>query len=347
MYPTTDVRRNDPIRSQIAQFFHFVDGIDGQLIDQVLTETGLKSGVSDEDRGTLSLDEFFRVVHALNEPERIPGCLLRYSQSQQLLDYGIVGYAMASSSTVGDAVQIGCKYAPLSTVGYGAELIVAKGNALLKPCLEIESLRHSGYILEIFIGESWRTLQLLLSHLIKYKGAEISVAFSAPTHKSIYRRLFPCSVAFNKPETYITFPEHWLDMHIDSADNAIAGVCRAECERLFGRLEIRSEIVDTIRRLLMSGNRERFLRLEEAAEILRMSVNTLRYQLYREETSYRKIVYEIKMELAGRYLEDTDLALKEIAYLLDYSQCATFQRAFKKWYGTTPHKYRRSWRTKL
>jgi AraC-like DNA-binding protein len=46
------------------------------------------------------------------------------------------------------------------------------------------------------------------------------------------------------------------------------------------------------------------------------------------------------MVLARHYLEDTNLAIQEIAYLLDYSQAAPFSRAFKTYYGKSPEQAR-------
>ena len=46
------------------------------------------------------------------------------------------------------------------------------------------------------------------------------------------------------------------------------------------------------------------------------------------------------MALAQHYLVDTDLAIQEIAYLLDYSQPAPFSRAFKTYFGVSPERSR-------
>jgi AraC-like DNA-binding protein len=62
----------------------------------------------------------------------------------------------------------------------------------------------------------------------------------------------------------------------------------------------------------------------------------LRKRLYRAGTSYKKLVLEIRMALARYYLQDTNLPVQEIAYLLDYSQAAPFSRAFKTHHGVSP-----------
>ena len=56
--------------------------------------------------------------------------------------------------------------------------------------------------------------------------------------------------------------------------------------------------------------------------------------------TFAQVLLETRRGLATRYLEDDRLRLVEVAYLLGYSEQAAFQRAFKKWTGTTPAAYR-------
>jgi len=44
-------------------------------------------------------------------------------------------------------------------------------------------------------------------------------------------------------------------------------------------------------------------------------------------------VEETRKEAAGRYIAGSTLSLAEIAYLVGYSEPASFHRAFKRWYG--------------
>ena len=82
------------------------------------------------------------------------------------------------------------------------------------------------------------------------------------------------------------------------------------------------------------------LRLEQAAEQLRLSPGQLRKRLYRAGTTYKALVLKTRMELARHYLQDTRLSVQEIAYLLDYSSPAPFSRAFKQYYGLAPDHFR-------
>ena len=59
-------------------------------------------------------------------------------------------------------------------------------------------------------------------------------------------------------------------------------------------------------------------------------------------TSFQQILNDVQMVLAGEYLSQTRLSVKETSYLLGYSEVANFHRAFKKWYDQTPTEYRDS-----
>jgi len=46
------------------------------------------------------------------------------------------------------------------------------------------------------------------------------------------------------------------------------------------------------------------------------------------------------VELAISYLNDKQISLAEISYLLGFSEPSAFHRAFKRWTGSTPGQFR-------
>uniref|UniRef100_UPI00260D01D3 helix-turn-helix domain-containing protein n=1 Tax=uncultured Alcanivorax sp. TaxID=191215 RepID=UPI00260D01D3 len=49
---------------------------------------------------------------------------------------------------------------------------------------------------------------------------------------------------------------------------------------------------------------------------------------------------EERYRQAQRLLEKPDLSISEVAYTLGYSDVANFSKAFKRWSGVTPKRYR-------
>ena len=75
---------------------------------------------------------------------------------------------------------------------------------------------------------------------------------------------------------------------------------------------------------------------EMIAVELNVSLRTLQRKLREEKTSYSQIYKSIRQEMAGEYIQDSQMSMTEIAYLLGFSEQANFTRAFRRWYGTSP-----------
>jgi AraC-like DNA-binding protein len=49
---------------------------------------------------------------------------------------------------------------------------------------------------------------------------------------------------------------------------------------------------------------------------------------------------EVRRANARRLLEDTEIPLSELAGILGYSEASAFTRAFRRWEGTSPARWR-------
>ena len=63
-------------------------------------------------------------------------------------------------------------------------------------------------------------------------------------------------------------------------------------------------------------------------------------KLEEEGVSFRAIQDELREQLAGQLLESTEMKLDELALRLGYTDTASFTRAFRRWKGVSPGKYR-------
>jgi AraC-like DNA-binding protein len=73
-----------------------------------------------------------------------------------------------------------------------------------------------------------------------------------------------------------------------------------------------------------------------------MTRRTLTRRLSAFDTGFQPLVDEIRFEVARQMLEDTKMEILEISALMGYAGPNAFTRAFRRWSGTTPAK----WRTK-
>ena len=83
-------------------------------------------------------------------------------------------------------------------------------------------------------------------------------------------------------------------------------------------------------------------KLARVAKKLAVSPRTLQRKLRDYGLEFKKLTEDTRRRFAVNYLRDRKHTLTEVAFLLGYSDVSAFNRAFKRWTGTTPMDYRRS-----
>jgi AraC-like DNA-binding protein len=303
-----------------------------RLLDAALRRAGV-SYQSISERRDVEQQQVDRVVQDVLR--HVPDITLRMFARAELSDLGIMGYAAINSDTVGRAMDLLYQYHELTSDRYYDTFTVEDGVATVTPTPRLRHMENFKNIAEDSLAGNWRVLNLLLGPDVDSSGAEVCFDFPAPRYEAAFHEVFACKISFEAERNELRFPAGWLRLPVASANQTLAEVCTAMCDRLLGAQQSR-EMSQVVRRLLLSRPGRRMYRLEEAAAELNLSPGQLRKRLYRAGTSYKQIVLEIRMALAQHYLQDTALPVQEIAYLLDYSQPAPFSRAFKTYFGVSP-----------
>jgi AraC-like DNA-binding protein len=79
---------------------------------------------------------------------------------------------------------------------------------------------------------------------------------------------------------------------------------------------------------------------DQVAALFSMHCRTLNRRLNAFGTGFQKLVDEGRFEIARQMLEDSATEVAQIAGLLDYADASAFTRAFRRWSGTTPARWR-------
>ena len=307
-----------------------------RLLDAALHRAGI-SYQNIHERRDIEQQQVDRVVQDILR--HVPDITLRMFARAELSDLGIMGYAAINSDTVGRALELMYQYHELTSDRYFDTFAVEDGVAVVTPTPRLRHMEDFKNIAEDSLAGNWRVLNLLLGPEVDTSGAEACFDFPAPDYEQTFHKVFACNVSFEADRNELRFPATWLGLPVATANQTLADVCTAMCDRLLGAQRSR-ETSQVVRRLLLSRPGRRMYRLEEAAAELNLSPGQLRKRLYRAGTSYKQIVLEIRMALAQHYLQDTALPVQEIAYLLDYSQPAPFSRAYKAYFGIAPDRSR-------
>lgn len=100
-------------------------------------------------------------------------------------------------------------------------------------------------------------------------------------------------------------------------------------------------ITDDLRRVLRTELLRGTCSATTIARLFSMHRRTLHRHLRTEGLAFRQVADEIRFEIACELLENTDMALSQVAAALQYSELSAFTRAFRRWSGESPS----AWRT--
>jgi AraC-like DNA-binding protein len=126
---------------------------------------------------------------------------------------------------------------------------------------------------------------------------------------------------------------------VDRADPETRRIVARYLDTSFGEGdELAPHVSTLVRRLLPTGT----CSADAVARHLGVHARTMQRHLANEQTSFAGIVDDERKRQAARLLGNPGFQLGQIAGILGYTEQSTFNRSFRRWYGTTPRAFRRN-----
>ena len=283
--------------------------------------------------------DLYALLHELNRDEFCPGICLRFGLARDLLDLGVLGYAVLSCRDLGMAMQVIVKFHRLTSNAFEMAITEDGEWTFARQWIKPQYAQWRVVIDEEHVTGIWRVISSLLHSERGMTQTRIEFAHSEPKYGALWRDLLGGMPIFGAPETSIAFPTAWLSRPVQTADHTVEQVCESQCDQLVQHLRPAGGLIDDVRRLILTVPPNCAPKLDDIAGKMLISARTLERRLHAAGTSFRRIENEVRMRLAAQYLALGYVSVKEISYMLGYSQPGTFHRAFKNWYGVTPKVY--------
>jgi AraC-like DNA-binding protein len=248
--------------------------------------------------------------------------------------FDVYDYAVRSSATLGDAGFSAIRLAKLLDDTYQPSLFVDGDRAFFeyhRSPGEPDSVAEFMFAAVVEFSKQMTGVLLTASRLAfrRTDGAD-PARFAA---------LLGQEPEFGAPLDVLEFPVHHLALPLRTADPGLHKVLGRHAEELMARLPklqgLSGRVRDLILRELQGGNPG----IVTVAEKLGTTARTLRRRLADEGTTHQALLDELRKSLADRYLRES-IPVAQAAVLLGFSTAPSFHRAFRRWYGTTPERYR-------
>jgi len=165
---------------------------------------------------------------------------------------------------------------------------------------------------------------------------EVHFTHAAPSYRAEYDRIFRAPVVFESDVNAVVMDEKWLAHRIANQPRYVFGILSEHANALLESLENSKSARGRVESLLMPILHTGDASMEKIAAKMGLSRQTLFRRLKAEGTSFEKVLDELRCRLALGYLGGKKVSVNETAYLVGFSDPATFSRAFKRWTGTSP-----------
>lgn len=285
-----------------------------------------------------SLREIDALVVAAMSAGAGPHLGLEVGSALRISTHGPLGYALASSADLRQALRAVLRYGVLRNGSLGYRLQATAGGV----DLELVERVDLGPTRDFYLGVMLVALLQMFEAVVGTAVNEVRVEL--PLSEAVFRgpigRLFGGTVRYGAARLVFRLDEALLARPGLTADAQAHAQAIEACEQQAAAQLAADEAscAARVRELLRgpASQEGRYPTLDEVARHFDITARTLIRRLQREGTRYQALLDESRKQRAWWYLLHTRHPVEEIAARLGYQDTRNFSRSFRRWHGSTP-----------
>ncbi len=283
-------------------------------------------------------ESFVRVLdHAAGE-SKDPLFSLTLSLRNGIETLGPLGVMASQCKTLADSLAVAEKYINFHTQGVVLQLETQGNVARMNYAVNMESDLDTTQLIEVAIGRIYSVLKALAPVGMPITG--LSFTHAPLTSVEEYARVLGTTPRFEAETNSVSFPASYLNLPPAPASDRVQLYFESFLNHL-GQSHskpLKHQVLRLIDDLIPAGEAT----AATVASLLGMHTRSLQRQLKLFNTDFRTLLDEVRFERAKEILTSTDTPLTDLALQLGYSELSAFSRAFKRWSGDSPQRWRDS-----
>jgi AraC-like DNA-binding protein len=307
---------------------------------ELLRRSGLDADALSDPDGRVSLARYKALMRAGQELSGDPALALHFGESVVITELSIVGLMGQACETVADAFALLGRFTRLAVdveleeEANGQRIVMKRiGDALWL----IDMRKNPNDFHEITESSFARMLSSakLLSTRPFIKA--VHVTHKAPAYRGEYERIFGVPVTFESDRNALQMTDDdWMALKTPLPSRYVFEILKQRAEALLEELDSDATVRGRVERLLAPVLHKGEAGMATIAARMGLSRPTLFRRLKAEGTNFEQVLDGLRRRLAVDYLKERHLSVNETAYLVGFSDPASFSRAFKRWTGSSP-----------
>ncbi|HEX6832026.1 MAG TPA: AraC family transcriptional regulator [Rudaea sp.] len=311
---------------------------EGIAVEPWLTGLGLTRAQIDDADVRVSYRQASLVIRRALKATSRTDLGLEVGRRQNLGSFGVLGLAMMTARTFGEAMAIGIEHNGITGTMMDLELeMLGPDHAALLARPRFPDDEILIFLCEELFASSLAVCRGLLG--AKFNPARVELTYAAPPHAAEYGAFFQCDMRFGARHNRAVVDRKWLLTPLPTHHPISAKQALAICREQQAQMQRQSEVVASVERILRRRLHEHPT-LEQVARTLNLTERTLRRHLAAAGRVYRDIHDRIRTERALELLHAGSLSIADIGSEVGFSDPREFRRAFKRWTGMAPRTIR-------
>ena len=327
-------------RASAPLFWPFILGLRamGMDVESLLSHVGMTLAQLEDPDTRIPVEVGIELAYLAAEERGDEAMGLHMAELYVPGAFGVLDYLGNSSRTLGEALRHLCRYNRLLQDAVETVLEVRGDRAF------IWQRTFGGFSAPPGITENALANLVIIGRQLT--GApiipiEVHFRHAEPPYAAEHARVFKCKVRFEADRDGLVLPAADLDLPLPNADPGLCAILDRHARQLLEQLPEVPRFSQRVRELVAAQLKDGAPTADAIARQLHVSKRTLRRRLNEDQTSYEELLEGLRRALAERYLSEPNLSVEEVALMLGYSEVAAFRRAFGRWYGVSPSRYRR------
>lgn len=255
--------------------------------------------------------------------------------------WGQLGYLILSGEDGFESINYIQRFARLITNAMESTFAV-EGDYLV--CFfKMFPAEYNRHTCEFFISAIFSLGKFMSEGRFAFK--EIHFTYPLETRAADYQQVLGCRCLFEQPHNKVIVERSALGFTSTFRDPRLKKVLEQHAVSVLQHLGSDDDLVRDLKGYVMDELPNGAPSLKQVCEHFQMSERSLQRMLAKHSLSYQELVDQLRSDLAKTYI-DNDYSFLDIALLLGYSEQSAFHRAFKRWTGLPPAKYKKQLQSK-
>jgi len=270
-------------------------------------------------------------------PGRALGLLI--GERETIASIGLLGYAMMTCRTLGDAVELGMSLQKFAGSMLRFDMRVLDGQTHVEAANRFPDPAIYVFLVEEAFASFLQVARGLVG--MAFRPTRIDLAYPAPRYADEYRRVFGCPVYFGQPRNAFIAELEWVARPLLTYDPLSHRQALEFLQIGTSREQEKNDLFESVERAVRQ-NMHALPTLLDIARQLHLSVRTLRRRLNASGASFQALLDNARKDRAIELLANTTQSIEQIADAVGFSDAHNFRRAFKRWTGASPSELRES-----